>query len=76
MQKSKLDPRQAEAKGPFMDYHSRVSSTLVGISTIDQVRASLRAFGSPADPELMSEVKTILGPVANIVWPSGKPENN
>lgn len=56
--------------------HSRVSSTLVGMSTIDQVRASLRAFGSPADPELMSEVKTILGPVANIVWPSGKPENN
>ena len=56
--------------------HSRVSTTLVGMSTTEQVRASLRAFGSPADPELMREVKTIIAPVANIVWPSGKPENN
>ena len=66
----------AELALRFCFDHSHVSSTLVGMSTTEQVRASLRAFGSPADPELMSEVKTILAPVANIVWPSGKTENN
>ncbi|MGA7314038.1 MAG: aldo/keto reductase, partial [Silvibacterium sp.] len=54
--------------------HPRVASTLVGMSTTEQVRRNLSAFGSPADPELVREVKAILAPAANIVWPSGKLE--
>lgn len=56
--------------------HPRVASTLVGMSTTEQVRRNLSAFGSPADPELVREVKAILAPAANIVWPSGKLENH
>jgi L-galactose dehydrogenase len=56
--------------------HPRVASTLVGMSTTEQVRRNLSAFGSPAEPELVREVKAILAPAANIVWPSGKLENH
>ncbi|MGA9246366.1 MAG: aldo/keto reductase [Silvibacterium sp.] len=56
--------------------HPRVASTLVGMSTTEQVRRNLSAFGSPADPELVREVKAILAPAANIVWPSGKLEKS
>jgi len=56
--------------------YPRVASTLVGMSTTEEVRRNLRAFGTAADPELVREVKAILAPAANVVWPSGKPENN
>jgi L-galactose dehydrogenase len=52
-----------------------VASTLVGMSTTEQVRRNLHAFRTPPDPELVSEVKAILAPAANLVWPSGRPEN-
>jgi len=56
--------------------YPRVTSTLVGMSTIEQVHRNLRAIRTPADPELVSQVKAILAPAANIVWPSGRPENH
>jgi L-galactose dehydrogenase len=55
--------------------HPGVASTLVGMSTTEQVRRNLDAFGAPADPELVREVKAILAPAANFVWSSGRPEN-
>ena len=56
--------------------HPRVASTLVGMSTTEQVRRNLGAVGAPADAELVREVKAILAPAANVVWSSGRPENH
>ena len=56
--------------------HPRVASTLVGMSTTEQVRRNIGAVGAPADAELVREVKAILAPAANVVWSSGRPENH
>ena len=53
-----------------------VASTLVGMSTTEEVRRNLHAFSAPADPELVNKVKAILKPAANVVWPSGRLENH
>jgi L-galactose dehydrogenase len=59
----------------FCFAYPHVASTLVGISTSAQARKSLAALHSRTDPELLREVQAILAPAANIVWPSGRPEN-
>ncbi len=53
-----------------------VASTLVGMSTRDQVRRNLHALSAPADPEMVRQVRAIFAPVFNYVWSSGRPENN
>jgi L-galactose dehydrogenase len=56
--------------------YPRVASTLVGMSTTEEVRRNLHAFSAPADTELVNKVKAILAPAANVVWPSGRLENH
>ena len=56
--------------------YPRVASTLVGMSTAEEVRRNVHAFSTPADPELINKVKAILKPAANVVWPSGRLENH
>lgn len=60
----------------FCFEYPHVTSTLVGISTREQVRKTLAAFHSRTDPELLSEIQAILAPAANVIWPSGRPENH
>jgi len=55
--------------------HTGVASTLVGMSTRNHVSKNLEAFRSRVSPELVSQVRTILAPVSNYVWASGRPEN-
>lgn len=55
--------------------HPGVASTLVGMATPDEVRRNLRACRAAADPELVREVRNLLGPWFNYVWPSGRKEN-
>jgi L-galactose dehydrogenase len=55
--------------------YPHVASTVVGMSTPDHVRRNLHAFVVPTDVEMVSQVKAILAPVSNLVWPSGRPEN-
>lgn len=56
--------------------YPRVASTLVGMSTTEQVRRNLKAFEETADSELVREVKVILAPATNVVWPSGRSGND
>lgn len=56
--------------------HSRVASTLVGMSTRSHVTQNLETLRSTVDPDLMRKVNAILAPVFNYVWPSGRPENH
>lgn len=56
--------------------YPRAASTLVGMSKVEHVRRNLHLFGTPADAELVRQVKAIFAPVSNVVWPSGRPENH
>jgi L-galactose dehydrogenase len=51
------------------------ASTLVGMSTREQVAENLESMKMHNDPELLAEIRTAVAPVFNYVWPSGRPEN-
>jgi L-galactose dehydrogenase len=53
-----------------------VATTIVGMPTVAEVEANVRAATSPPDPGLLAEVQSILAPVSDMTWPSGLPENN
>ena len=53
-----------------------VASTIVGMPTVAEVEANVRAVGANLDPGLLAEVQSILAPVSDMTWPSGLPENN
>jgi L-galactose dehydrogenase len=55
--------------------HPYVASTLVGIGNTQQVEASLKLIAMSTDDELVRQLETILAPVFNAEWPSGRPEN-
>jgi L-galactose dehydrogenase len=52
-----------------------VASTIVGMPTVSEVEANVRAAMSSVDTGLLAEVQTILAPVSDMTWPSGLPEN-
>lgn len=55
---------------------SGFSSTLVGMSRVEEVVANVQQVGQELDWELLREVQSILSPVHNLSWMSGRPENN
>ena len=55
--------------------HPCVSSTLVGMSSVQHVYETIDALTARSDIELMEEIRAILKPVLNSVWVSGRPEN-
>jgi aryl-alcohol dehydrogenase-like predicted oxidoreductase len=63
----------ALALGFCLDY-SRVASTLVGMSKTSHVHRNLHALRT-VDHGLIDQVRGVLAPASNTVWPSGKPEN-
>ena len=56
--------------------HPLVASTLVGMSTRSHVRKNIQALRHQMNSELVKQVSSILAPVFNYVWPSGRPENH
>jgi L-galactose dehydrogenase len=55
--------------------YTLVSSTLIGIATTREVETSLRLLQGEPDRELLAQVESILAPVFNYSWPSGRSEN-
>ena len=55
--------------------YPHVASTLVGISNPLQLEQNLRALESETDPALLQMIETLVKPVLNETWPSGRPEN-
>jgi L-galactose dehydrogenase len=55
--------------------HAYVSSTLTGMSTAEEVEKNLSALSLQIDESQLEEIRAILAPVFNTVWPSGRPEN-
>lgn len=60
----------------FCIEHPYVASTLVGMSTCEQVEANLKALEFQIDPALALEIREIVAPVKDVVWASGAPENS
>ena len=56
--------------------HPYVSSTLVGMSKTSQVTQNLELLRIKTDPELLAELRQMIAPVFNHVWPSGRAENH
>jgi L-galactose dehydrogenase len=56
--------------------YPKVASTLVGMSTRNHVARNIDTLKAEIDPVLLQQVREILAPVFNIVWPSGRPENH
>jgi L-galactose dehydrogenase len=56
--------------------HPYVASTLVGMSTPDEVRTNLELMRIQSDPRLITEIRAAIGPALNYAWPSGRPEND
>lgn len=49
----------------------RIPSTITGTAKADELAANLRAMTEPIDADLLAEVREILAPVHDLVWPSG-----
>lgn len=50
---------------------ARVATTFVGMSSVGEVEANLKAIDGANDEALLNEVRAILGPVFNVEWTSG-----
>ena len=50
---------------------SVVPVTLVGMSSVSEGDANLKALETPLDEALLGEVLAILEPVKDVAWPSG-----
>jgi len=55
---------------------SYASTTLVGISNTTEVTSNLRALEERFPCSLLEQVNTIVGPVTDTVWQTGRPENH
>ena len=55
--------------------HPYVSSTLVGMCTQDEVTKNLGAMQGSTDPEMIREIRGLMEPALDCVWPSGRIEN-
>ena len=58
----------------FACQEPRIATTLVGMATRDQVRRSIAAAALPLDAVLLEEVRSMLAPVQDRPWPSGRDE--
>ncbi len=56
--------------------HPYAASTLVGISSSLEIERNLRALNTPIDESLLGQIQQIAGPVSEMTWPSGLPENS
>jgi L-galactose dehydrogenase len=56
--------------------HPAVSTTLVGMTTQEEVRSNLEILGMQSDSQLLKEIRAAIGSAFDAEWPSGRPENN
>jgi L-galactose dehydrogenase len=66
----------AELALRFAMDHAAVASTVVGMSSEAEVLANLRVLDGELDAEALAGVLRLLGPVQNVEWASGLPEND
>jgi aryl-alcohol dehydrogenase-like predicted oxidoreductase len=52
-----------------------IATTLVGMNTAADVARNIAALNRPPAGDLLAEIESILAPVKNLEWPSGRAEN-
>jgi L-galactose dehydrogenase len=60
----------------FARQHPYVSSTFVGISTVEEAKNNIQAMTETPDPELLREIDAIVAPVQGKMWITGFAENH
>ncbi|MDZ4800795.1 MAG: aldo/keto reductase [Bryobacteraceae bacterium] len=53
-----------------------VASTLVGIASVEQLDANLRAAEGTMDADLLAEIEVLVEPVRHTMWVTGRVENH
>lgn len=56
--------------------HQYVAVHLIGMKTAEEVKQNIRNIGTTPDRTHLSAVMNIIRPAADVVWKSGRPENN
>jgi L-galactose dehydrogenase len=64
--------RLTEVALRFCLAHPYATSTLVGMSTVEEVEKNLRALELADDACVLDEIVAAIGPELNFVWPSGR----
>ena len=70
---SGVDPSQVALR--FCLHHPYTATTLVGMSTVEQVDKNIGALTLEIDPELLVQIEKIAAPVKDAIWKSGRDEN-
>lgn len=60
----------------FSTANRAIPTTLVGTANPDNLKKNINWIQEPIDQQLLKEVRTILRPIENNIWTSGKQENN
>jgi L-galactose dehydrogenase len=53
-----------------------IASTLVGMSTSEEVRSNVSAAGETPDRDLLADLDVLTRPVQDMIWITGRPENH
>ncbi|MBL8116805.1 MAG: aldo/keto reductase [Anaerolineae bacterium] len=56
----------------FSIANADITTTLVGITNPDQIKANVQCVGQALNQELLAEVQHILAPIRDVSWPSGR----
>ena len=56
--------------------NARVNTTLIGMSSADEVAANLNVLEQTSDAALLAEIRQLVAPVHNQMWTEGLAENN
>lgn len=68
-----LDPSQVALR--FCLDHPYVATTLVGMSSREQVQKNVNALAMEIDRDLFADIQRMIKPVKDAIWPSGRLEN-
>ena len=55
--------------------HQYTASTFIGFKSVTEVEDAMRALTFVPPPGLLAEIRALVAPILNTVWPSGLPEN-
>jgi len=59
----------------FSTANEAIATTLVGTASPENLQQNAAWIEEPLDEELLAEVRQIFASVANLTWPTGRPEN-
>ena len=60
----------------FSVSHPAIHTTLVGSASAENMRRNIEWVETPIDPQALATVQSLLAPIHNHTWLSGRPENN